>query len=304
MTQAAVKTSAAGSTPRREWPFEVRPLHPAFGAEILGISLERAVEPEMFKHVYEAFLVYQLILFRSVDLPPATQVAFARRFGEVQIHPISQYHGYGHPEIYLLSNLDAGGRPNGRHPDKGTLYWHTDGSWRERSGLATMMYSEICPKVGGETQFCDMYAAYQNLSPQWKARIKGLKAVHNLDFSRTRRHGHDPMTSEQRALVPPVAQPIVRKHPESGRLGIFLGDHAEYVQGLPYLEGRQLIEELNVAATPAHLVYTHKWTPGQCIVWDNRCTLHRATNFDTVNDLRKMRRCTINGDKPVDGFFD
>jgi taurine dioxygenase len=292
------------SRPQRDWPFEVRPLHPKFGCEIIGITLEQAVEERMFAKVHEAFLDYKLIMFRAVDLPPPTQVAFARRFGEVQIHPMHQYHGYGLPEIYLLSNLDAEGKPNGRHPDKGTLYWHTDGSWRERSGLATMMYAEICPKVGGETEFCDMYAAYEELSPEWKARIKGMKAVHNLDFSRTRRHGHEPMTAEQKAKVPPVAQPIVRRHPESGRLALFLGDHAESIEGMPYEEGRQLIEDLNVAATPAHLVYSHKWTPGECIVWDNRCTLHRATNFDTAHELRKMRRCTINGERPKDAFFD
>ena len=288
----------------RRWPFETRPLHPAFGCEIIGLPLAKAVEPEMFGYVREAFLEYEVLLFRNVDLPPATQVAFARQFGEVQIHPMHQYHGYGHPEIYLLSNLDQQGLPNGKHPDKGTLYWHTDGSWRERTGLATMMYSEICPAAGGETEFCDMYSAYDNLPQEWKARIKGLRAVHNLDFSRTRRHGHEPMTPEQKAKVPPVAHPIVRRHPETQRLGIFLGDHAESIESMEYSAGRQLIEELNAAATPAHLVYTHKWSPGECIVWDNRCTLHRATPFDVVNDRRKMRRCTINGDRPTDGFFD
>ena len=272
--------------PGSDWPFQIKPLHPTFGAEIIGLSLADAVEEKAFAKVHEAFLAYKLIVFRNVDLPPATQVAFARRFGEVQIHPMHQYHGYGHPEIYLLSNLDEHGKPNGKHPDKGTLYW------------------QICPKVGGETEFCDMMAAYQNLSPEWKARIRGKKAVHNLDFSRTRRHGHDPMTPEQKAKVPPVAQPIVRQHPETKELGIFLGDHAEYVEGMPYEEGRQMIEDLNVAATPAHLVYSHSWSPGECAVWDNRSTMHRATGFDVVHDLRKMRRCTINGDKPTDGFFD
>src|SRR5690349_7242211 len=107
----------------------------------------------------------------------ATQVAFARRFGEVQIHVMNQYHGAEHPEIYKLSN--------------------------------------------------DMYAAYERMSPAWKKKIEGRKAVHNLDFSRTRRHGHDPMTPQQKAKVPPVAHPIVRTHPETGRKAIFLGDHAE-----------------------------------------------------------------------------
>ena len=99
------------------------------------------MSPALFAKVYEAFLAYELILFRDVDLPPATQVAFARNFGEVQVHVLSQYHGYKeHPEIYMLSNLDKDGKPSGKHPDRGTLYWHTDGSWKERTGQATMMY--------------------------------------------------------------------------------------------------------------------------------------------------------------------
>jgi taurine dioxygenase len=303
---ATATNMAAVAKPRsgRDWPFEIVPLHPTFGAEIVGIGLEQAVTEAMFPKVYEAFLEYSLLLFRRVDLPPATQVAFARRFGEVQVHPMNQYHGYGHPEIYLLHNLDEHGNPNGKHPDKGTLYWHTDGSWRANGGLATMMYSEICPTVGGETEFADMYTAYAELSPAWKKRLDGMKAMHNLDFSRTRRHGHEPMTAEQKAKVPPVAQPIVRRHPETGRASIYLGDHAESIAGMPYDEGRALIEELNVLATPPHLVYTHKWTPGECIVWDNRSTLHRATTFDTVHERRKMRRCTINSTMPIDHFTD
>ncbi len=295
MAQAAQREAK----PARDWPFEVKSLHPGFGCEIRGISLSDAVGERLFAKVYEAFLDYQLILFRDVDLPPATQVAFARRFGEVQVHVMNQYHGYkDHPEIYMLSNVGPDGKPNGKHPDKGTLYWHTDGSWRERTGQATMMYSEIVPEEGGETEFADMYAAYDALTPAWKARIEGKRAIHNLDFSRTRRHGHEPMTPEQKAKVPPVAHPIVRTHPETGRKAIFLGDHAETVEGMSYAEGRQMIEELNARITPASAVYAHKWAPRECMVWDNRSLLHRATGFDTGRHIRVMRRCTINGDKP------
>src|SRR5262249_17202356 len=158
----------------RDWPFQVRPLHPSLGCEISGITLAEAVEPKLFDNVYETFLDYELILFRDVDLPPAMQVAFARAFGEVQIHVMNQYHGYkDFPEIYMLSNLGEDGKPSGKHPDRGTLFWHTDGSWRERTGQATMMYSEIVPPEGGETEFADMYAAYDNLSSEMKQRIAG-----------------------------------------------------------------------------------------------------------------------------------
>ena len=296
MVQAQLQSPSR--TPR-DWPFAVRPLHPIFGCEITGITLEQAVSPKLFAKVYEAFLDYQLILFGDVGLPPATQVALARNFGEVQVHVLSGHYGTKEfPEIYFLSNLDKDGKPSGKHPDKGTLYWHTDGSWRERTGQATMMYSEIVPEAGGETEFADMYSAYDLLPAAMKARIEGRRAVHNLDFSRTRRHGEDLLTAQQKSEVPPVAHPIVRTHPDTGRKAIFLGDHAEWIEGMDYAEGRALIEELNAMITPQSRVYTHRWTPRQCIVWDNRCTLHRATPFDEARLKRVMRRCTINGDRP------
>jgi taurine dioxygenase len=283
----------------RDWPFQVKQLHAVLGCEITGVTLEEAVSPAIFAKVYEAFLDYQLILFQDVDLAPATQVAFARNFGEVQIHVLSQYHGYkDHPEIYMLSNLDKDGNPSGKHPDKGTLFWHTDGSWRERTGQATMMYSEIVPEVGGETEFADMYSAYDLLPLAMKAKVEGRRAIHNLDFSRTRRHGEDPLTAEQKTEVPPVAHPIVRTHPDTGRKALFLGDHAEWIEGMDYDEGRALIEELNLMITPLARVYAHIWRPRQCMVWDNRCTLHRAIGFDEARYKRVMRRCTITGDKP------
>jgi taurine dioxygenase len=198
----------------------------------------------------------------------------------------------------MLSNLDAHGDPNGKHPDRGTLYWHTDGSWRERTGQATFMYAEIVPDVGGETEFADMYAAYELLSAPMKGAIEGRRAIHNLSFSRARRHGEDPMTAEQSAKVPPVAHPIVRTHPETGRKAIFLGDHAESIEDMDYEAGRALIEQLNALITSPGRVYTHKWNPRECMVWDNRCLLHRATGFDTTRHRRLMRRCTINGDRP------
>jgi taurine dioxygenase len=259
------------------------------------------VSPALFAKVYEAFLDYELILFRDVDLPPATQVAFARNFGEVQVHVLSQYHGYKeHPEIYMLSNLDKDGNPSGKHPDRGTLYWHTDGSWKERTGQATMMYSEIVPPPGdgGQTQFADMYSAYDLLPADIKKKIEGKRAIHNFTFSRKRRHGEDPLTAEQSAKVPPIEHPIVRTHPDTGRKAIFLGDHAESIEGMDYEEGRALIEELNLLTTPPANIYSHTWAPRQCVVWDNRCTLHRATDFDEARFKRVMRRCTIIGGRP------
>ena len=187
--------------------FSVRPLTRHLGAEISGLVLADDLDDEVFRALYQAFLRYQVLLFPPQDLPPGRQVGFARRFGEVQVHVMNQYHADGYPELYRLSNLDENGKPNGRHPDKGTLAWHTDGSWQRVTGQATIIYGEVMPRSGGETHFCDMYGAYERLDASWKTRIADLRAVHNLDFSRTRRHGEDPLTEAQRLAKPPVDHP-------------------------------------------------------------------------------------------------
>lgn len=280
------------------WSFRVRPLAPRLGAEI-GLDIARGLDDETFREVYRAFLRFQVLLFPPQDLPPARQVELGRRFGELQIHVMNQYHADGYPELYRLTNVDARGRPTGKHPDKGTLAWHTDGSWQRVTGQATILYAEVTPESGGETHFCDMYGAYERLSPELKTRIAGLRAVHNLDFSRNRRHGEEPLTDEQRRARPPVDHPIVRTHPETGRKCLYLGDHAEYIVGMPYDEGRALIEELNALAIHPELTYEHHWRPGELILWDNRCLLHRATPYDAATQARVIRRCTVLGEIPA-----
>src|SRR5580704_6840146 len=280
-------------------PFAVRPLTKNLGAEILGVRLADGVSDEAFGAIYRAWLRYQVLLFPPQDLPSDRQVRFARQFGPVQIHVMNQYHADGYPELYRLSNLDETGNPNGRHPDKGTLAWHTDGSWRRVTGQATIIYGEVVADSGGETHFCDMYGAYERLDAAWKERIATMRAVHNLDFSRTRRHGEDPMTEAQRLETPPVDHPVVRTHPETGRRCLYLGDHAEYIVGMPYAEGRALIEELNALAIHPDLTYEHRWKPGELIVWDNRCLMHRATPYDPFTQRRVVRRCTVLGEVPA-----
>ena len=279
----------------------IRPLTPNFGAEISGVKLSGDLSEEAFNALYQAFLLHQVLLFPPQELPPGSQVAFARRFGEVQVHVMNQYHADGYPELYRLSNLDEHGKPNGKHPDKGTLAWHTDGSWSRVTGQATIIYGEVMPErdEGGETHFCDMYGAYERLDAAWKARIAGMRAVHNLDFSRNRRHGEDPMTEAQRLAKPPVDHPVVRTHPETGRKCLYLGDHAEYIVGMPYEEGRTLIEELNALAIHPDLTYEHRWTTRELIVWDNRCVLHRATSYDPATQGRVIRRSTVLGEAPA-----
>ena len=287
-----VREPRAAAMPR------LRPLEGGLGAEVLGLPVA-AVDEANFPGVYAAFLEHQLLLFRDQDLPPAAQVAFARRFGEVQVHVMDQYHAGGHPELYTLSNLDKEGRPTGKHPDRGSMAWHTDGSWRRVTGQATMLYAERIPSSGGGTGFADMYSAYEALDPVERERLARLRAVHNLNFSRDRRHGEEPLTEAQRQAVPPVDHPVVRTHPETGRKCVFLGDHAESILGMEYAEGRAFIDALNERLVAAARTYTHRWRPGDFMVWDNRCLLHRGESYDTAHEPRVIRRCTVLGEVPA-----
>jgi taurine dioxygenase len=282
-----------------EIPVVLRRLAPALGAELGGVDFAQPTDALPIRALYEALLEHQLLLFRGQEVPPAAQVAIARGFGEVQVHVMNQYHADGYPELYRLSNADAAGRPSGRHPDRGTLAWHTDGSWMRRTGQATMLYAEVVPEEGGGTEWCDMYGAYEALDAATRAQLEGMRAIHNLDFSRSRRHGEEPMTEEQRRAVPPVDHPIVRTHPDTGRKAVFLGDHAESIVGMDYAPGREFIEALNARLVRPELVYSHRWQPRDFVIWDNRCTLHRALEFDTAQVLRIIRRCTVLGEVPA-----
>ena len=160
------------------------------------------------------------------------------------------------------------------------------------------MVADIIPSKGGETHFCCMENAYDSLSDSMKLKIDDLFAIHNLDFSRNRRHGHDPLSKKQKNNAPPVIHPVVRTHPNTSRKSLFLGDHAEYIKDMDYSKGRNFIERLNKLATKTKFVYKHKYKEGDVLVWDNRRLLHKGTKYDTANVKRVMRRTTIIGKAP------
>ena len=129
-----------------------------------------------------------------------------------------------------------------------------------------MMYSEIVPSEGGRTEFVDWYSAYDNQSSEWKARLESLNAVHNFDFARTRRHGREPMTEQQKSEVLPVSDLIIRVHPETGHTAIYLGDHAETIEGWDYDESRALIEQVTAKIATEDQFFTHTSSPNKCML--------------------------------------
>jgi taurine dioxygenase len=277
--------------------FSIRPLGAAFAAEIVGLDLAHPLDDELFRSLYQAFLQHKVLVFRDQNFDDDAHSRFARRWGKLQVHVLNQYHKATNPEIIYLSNLDRDGKPKGEHPDPGAAIWHTDGSWAQERALATMLYGMVLPKAGGDTLFADMVAAYDGLSPTMKQKLPSLVAVHDLDYSRSQTTAKQQMTEEQKRAAPPVEHPVIRIHPDTGRKAIYLGQHASHIIGMLMDEGRALIREINEHATQPQYVYVHRWQSRDFVMWDNRQVMHKATDFDWINDVRTMRRTTTVGER-------
>jgi len=276
---------------------EIQPISKVMGAQVRGVDLSRPLGDEAFGEILHAFLRYMLLVFPGQRIDEAQQVAFSRRFGELQIHVLEQYRHPRHPEIYVLSNVDAtSGKTTGTHPDKGTLVWHSDLSFVPKPALATALYGIEVPDEG-DTLFADMCAAYDTLDPETKAGLGKLRAVHDINVSRIRA-GEAPMTERQRTEAPPVEHPTVRTHPATGRKVLYVSRHASHIAGMPRAESDALLERLQAHATSERFVYRHRWRQHDLVIWDNRCTMHCATQYDPGAERRVMHRTVVKGDAP------
>jgi taurine dioxygenase len=205
-----------------------------------------------------------------------------------------------HPALMYVTNEKKDGKYVGALPD-GEMYFHSDMCYLERPSMATMLYAMVIPSVGGNTLFANMYKAYEALPEATKKRLDGLKAVNTYDpghsnyaAMRTRMP-----SSEGSPTARSYAHPIVFTHPVTGRKALYINRlMTESVVGMPREESSALLESLFDHQEQPQFVYEHRWTPGEVIIWDNRCTLHARTDF-SADELRKLRRVTVKGDKPV-----
>lgn len=206
-------------------------------------------------------------------------------------------------ELADISNLDEHNnirRPgdNARMRMLANQLWHTDSSFKRVPGKISMLSAREVPAIGGDTEFADLRAAYDSLDEATKARIEGLVAEHSIFHSRSL-IGYSDFTDEERMALPPVPQTLVRVHPGSGRKTLYLASHASHIIRWPLEQGRALLEELISLATQQRFVHRHYWRVGDLVVWDNRCTLHRARPYDDVRERRDMRRTTIEDSAPT-----
>ena len=174
----------------------------------------------------------------------------------------------------------------------GNRLWHTDSSFKRLPALASLLYARSIPPIGGHTEFADERAAYDALPEETKLRLNCLVAEHSIFNSRARL-GFTNFGDEERREMPPVPQVVVRTIPESSRKSLYLASHAGRIFGMPENEGRALIDQLIGHATQRQFVYTHRWRLNDLIMWDNRCTMHRGTEFDDLRWKRDVQRATV-----------
>ena len=275
---------------------KLRRLSNALGAEIRDIDVSKPMSEGAFGEIYQAFLNYGILLLRNQDITREQHIEFSRRFGELDRHdalPRDRHPDF--PELLLVTN-----RPNPDGTPSDTRYtgrqWHTDMSFTPQPSLGSLLRCYNLPEVGGDTLFANMTMAYDALSEGMKKLIAGLHGIH---LSGTRKIANETTgtvrAEEQRKINPPVAQPVVRVHPETGRKALYLGEKVKRFDGMTEEESRPLIDYLNRHATRPEFVYRHQWRENDILIWDNRCTMHQALGDFDETQLRHLERTTVLG---------
>jgi len=277
----------------------VRPIHHDFVAEISGIDLAEPLKTPDRDAIEDVINRYAVVVFHGQKLNDDQQITFARHFGP--IHSPAQKarhtgikHRLASNEIADISNLDGDSNILEQNSKRrldwlANRLWHTDASFRAVPGALSMLYAHVVPDEGGDTQFADLRAAYDALPDSTRAEIEDLVAEHSIWHSRGQL-AVTTYTEQELASLPPVPQRVVRTHPGSKRKTLYVASHASHIIGMPVADGRLLLWDLIEHATQPKFVHAHTWKQGDLVIWDNRCTMHRARPFDTtkVRDLRRV----------------
>ena len=272
--------------------------HATFFAEVTGVDLR---DPdEAWREVEAAFNEHAILLFRNQTLSDEQHITFSERFGPVIT--ATNYHWKTekrrvHAQMADISNIGNDGSilpldDERRMHSRANSLWHTDNTFKIVPSRCSLLLAREIPEVGGDTEFADMRAAYNALPQAKKDEIEDLVAEHSIFYSRSLL-GYDGFTDGAKAELPPVPQVLVRYNPETGRRALYIASHASHILGWPVDKGRALLDDLMAHATRSEFVHRHEWRTGDLILWDNRCTMHRATEYDDLNARRDLQRTTV-----------
>ena len=284
----------------------IMPITPDFAAEVHDIDLAKPLADADFAEIGAAFDKYAVLIFCEQKLDADQHLDFARRFGPLETS-IAVYRGDENlrvrPEIADVSNLNArneiwGEKSRLRMFQLGNRLWHTDSSFKRVPAKCSLLYARAIAPIGGHTEFADLRAAYDALPEATKRRIEGLVAEHSIMYSRAKL-GFTQFNEEEKRNMPPVPQVLVRTHPGSKRKTLYLASHAGRIIGMSQAEAEALLAELTAHATQRQFVYTHRWRVHDLVMWDNRCTMHRGTEFDDLRWRRDVQRATVSDVAPT-----
>jgi alpha-ketoglutarate-dependent 2,4-dichlorophenoxyacetate dioxygenase len=277
---------------------QLRSLHPLFAAEASGVDLRRPLDAATVRAIEAAMDRHAVLVWRDQPFDEDQQVAFARQFGRLDLglrKARPGAHRLRYDELIDISNLPPQGEVAGRDHAKivsnlANQLWHSDSSFQQPAARYSMLSAVVVPDEGGDTEFCDLRAAYDALPERTKLEISGLRSQHYAFHTRLWL-GDTSYTEAQLKSLPPVEWPLVRTHPGSERKVLWVGAHATHIVGWTVAEGRMLLAELLEHATQREFVFRHRWRVGDLVMWDNRCTLHRGRRFD-LSQPRELRRTT------------
>lgn len=279
---------------------------PDFAAEVRGADL-RHLDDAGFEAIQAAIDRFGVLVFREQALDDAAQLAFSARFGPLENALARDVYGpEAHPQVTRLSNLSDDGRRLPPDDERvvytlGNEHWHTDSSFKPVPAKYSLLSARVIPPQGGETEFADARAAYDawpGAEGVSKADLDGLICEHSIVYSRGVITG-DIFSNAEKSALPSVHNWLVRTHPASGRRSFYVGSHASHIVQWPVERGRPLIQALNAWCTRPRFVYQHRWGPGDLVMWDNRCVLHRGRPYDRARYERLMHRTTVAGDGPT-----
>jgi alpha-ketoglutarate-dependent taurine dioxygenase len=262
------------------------------GAQIVGVDRDRLLEDDAFPEwCLETLDANGALVFRDLHLDDATQIAFSRKLGTVEVV------GSGDPPEIFRVTLDPAKNPLADYL-RGTFDWHIDGCTDDIPIMATVLSAHAVASAGGETEFASTYAAYDDLTDEEKERCLSLRVVHTFEAAQ-RLVNPDPSPKELALWRkrPAKTHPLVWRH-RSGRRSLVIGATADHIEGMEVDEGRALLDELLARSTRPERVYRHEWAVGDLVIWDNRGVLHRACRYDSSSP-RDMHRTTIAGDEPI-----
>ncbi len=287
-------------------PFTVNKISETGAAEIIGLDWSRIDEPEIFAAFKRAFLENPILAVRNSKLTPKQQVAFSRKLGSLEHNDTRKDLTHADdPDVLILSNEIAKDGAAVGVVDAGEE-WHSDLSYQPAPAYATILQLIKRPSRGGDTEFCNLYNVYDAVPGDLKKRINGLNGVHHLSKLRNPRvtiSANRPGAAEYYARVNDdklgSVQPIVRTHPESGRQVLFISPRFTIgIEGMDDSEAQPLLDELFAFTEDKRFQYRHKWQDGDLVMWDNRCLNHRACGGYTLDDLRRLHRTCVQGDRP------